>query len=109
MSKRVTNLRAKDGTYLDLSNNGDRIRLISGSTVLADLLSKNFEFDEVVPEYQVGDLVAVRHVENQFIKGFIHMKYPNGDFGICDVDGNVCRVGTCSVEIVGLWDEEKTQ
>lgn len=126
MSKRVTNLRAKNGAYFELDEEAKSIALVSTvrdvePRLIDDTQFDQIEFDVVAPEYQVGDVVAIRQKPGDDLKGFITYKYDHEDQGeiflvaVADksspwkfyVEDNVTSLG--GWQIVGLWDEEKIQ
>lgn len=121
MSKRVTNLRAKNGAYFELDEEAKSIALVSTvrgvePRLIDDTQFDQIDFDVVVPEYQVGDVVAVTKQNGKCSKGLILSTIIQG-YEVA-VIGNMTSVAinTETLEsesggwqIVGLWDEEKTQ
>lgn len=119
MSKRITNLRPKNGAYFELDDEGHLtlrtpLGVIIGDAIESSAVEGCLDFDVVVPEYQVGDLVRCRgasYAHCDDVKGFI--------VGIDDLKYSFALEGSDRIwshfkddghphsgwKIVGLWEE----
>lgn len=119
---RITNLRPKNGAYFELDGDGHLtfktpLGVIMGDTIEGVAVDGCFDYDVVLPEYKMGDLVQILDAEGvKKVQGYIFRDCSRGfavaiphleDWFWFSKDSLREADDDDSWEIVGLWEEKQ--